>query len=143
MMRVSLCTHGTQTSIWFHTMPERAPGRQDASGFHPRALGVHPVPGLGKDHDIERAVRQSRVLGDALVPRHARASNEAWARIASEGSTASTMDPRTRQELAHLAGASADVGDAQGLPDAARRHPGAARGTQQRRHGLVRVGGSH
>ena len=101
------------------------------------------MPGLGKHNDVVQVVRQPRLLGDAVMPRHT---------LDRRGLGAHRLGRLDRvheetcacQQLAHLAGARADVGRSQ--RSALHRRvgtPSAPRGVDQRGHGLVRVGGAH
>ena len=128
MMRVSLCTHGIDTSIWFHTIPSAPPGARMRSTSRPARSESTQC------HDCANATMSYRSFGNPVCSAtpscHVTPSiGEAWARIASEGSTASTRRPE-RAKLSLI------------LP---RRvgTPSAPRGVDQRDHGLVRVGGAH
>ena len=131
------------------------------------------MPGLSKHDDIERSVRQSRVLGDTAVPRHA-GNRRGLGAHRLRGFHRVHDDTRARQELTHLAGAGTDVGDAQRRGrggdggegrgsrddgsfldggrigriasrrlDTPRHSTARPSGRQQRGHGPVGVGGAH
>ena len=131
------------------------------------------MPGLSEHDDIERSVRQSRVLGDTAVPRHA-GNRRGLGAHRLRGFHRVHDGTRARQELTHLAGASTDVGDAQrrgrggdggegrgsrddgsvldggrigriarGRIDNTRPPTAQPSGRQERGHGLVGVGGAH
>ena len=92
MMRVSRCTHGIDTSIWFHTIPSAPPGARMRSTSRPARSESTQC------QDWANTTMSYRSFGNpvhsATPSCHVTPSiGEAWARIASEGSTASTRRP--------------------------------------------------
>ena len=99
MMRVSRCTHGIDTSIWFHTMPSVPPGVRIRAASRPASSESTQCQDWANT-TISNAPSGSPV-SSATPPCHVTPGiDEAWARIASEGSTASTTAPaRARSSL--------------------------------------------
>ena len=99
MMRVSLCTHGTQTSIWFHTIPSAPPGARMRATSTPARSEFTQCQDWANT-TISNAPSGNLVSSATPSCHVTPGMNEAWARIASEGSTASTMAPaRARSSL--------------------------------------------
>ena len=91
-MRVSLCTHGIDTSIWFQTIPSAPPGARIRAASRPARSESTQC------QDWANTTMSYRSFGNpvrsATPSCHVTSSiDEAWARIASEGSTASTRRP--------------------------------------------------
>ena len=129
-----------------HLIPddgEHAAGCQDSGGLEARTLRIHPVPGLRKHDDVIHVVRQTRLFRDAIVPRDP-LDRRGLGSHHPGGFDRVHEETAAGQELAHLAGARADVGGAQWAIPAWSVHAlPAPRGVDQRGHGLVRVGGAH
>ena len=99
MMRVRRCTHGIDTAIWFHTIASAPPGASMRAASRPARSGSIQC------HDWANTTMSYTSFGNPVssaTPAYqvTPSIDEAWARIASEGSTASTRrPPRARSSL--------------------------------------------